>query len=82
MNKKTKQNEEELDAGLEEAEAPAAPSAEEPARIAPVERRISFDQWAARSNIPAHNRRGRRAFVKNPDALRTLAEWNTLFKNF
>lgn len=60
-----------------------APEVQEaPARIAPVERRISFDQWAARENIPMHNRRGRRAFVKNPDTPRTLAEWNALFKTF
>lgn len=70
------------DKPLETKLEPKDLDASEAPRLPPVERRLSFEQWAARSGIPLHNRRGRKAFIKNPNTPRTLSEWDELFKNF
>lgn len=49
--------------------------------VAPA-RRVSFDQWAAKRAIKESHRRGMRAFIKTPDRVRTIAEWDEAFKAY
>lgn len=53
-----------------------------PARPAKPVKRYSFDQWAARSGVKEHHRKGLRAFIKNSKKHRTLAEWDACFKGY
>jgi len=67
-------------------EAPAV-AAEAPVQIAVVApaapaRRVSFEQWAAKRNIKDSHKRGMRAYVKTPDRVRTMAEWDEAFKAY
>lgn len=57
-----------------------------PAVVAPVKkpvRKITFEQFVARQkHIKKHHVAGLRAFVSNPDKLRSEEEWKTLFSNY
>ena len=61
------------------AEAPVQVAVAAPASPA---RRVSFEQWAAKRSIKDNHKRGMRAFVKNPDRLRTIADWDEAFKAY
>lgn len=45
-------------------------------------KRFSFSKWAARRDIPWHNRAGLAASVPNVEKPRTLEEWDECFKGY
>lgn len=51
-------------------------------KVAQPTKRYSFDQWAARRGVPKRHRGGLRAFVKNPNRVRTLEDWDKCFENY
>lgn len=62
-------------------------SASTPARKVQVvpprsSRKVSFDAWAKRRGVKEHHKGGLRAFVSQPDKLRTLQEWDREFENY
>jgi hypothetical protein len=47
------------------------------------EKKITFEQFVARNaSIKKHHAAGLRAFVKNPDKLRTEKEWQRVLNNY
>jgi hypothetical protein len=47
------------------------------------EKKITFAQFVARNaSIKKHHASGLRAFVKNPDKLRTEKEWQRVLQNY
>lgn len=59
--------------------APAPKKAAAPKKKA---KRYSFEKWAARNGVKPHHKAGLKAFVKNINKLRTLAEWDECFKGY
>lgn len=73
---KTKKETTEQEEAAPETVVSVAVKAPEPAR------KVSFDQWAARRGVKTEHKRGMRAFVKNPDRVRTMADWDDAFKAY
>lgn len=47
----------------------------------PIQRPITFEQWATRRGAKVHHRRGLKAFAKD-DAARPMEAWDILFDGY
>ncbi len=62
--------------------APKAPVVVTPRPVTKDEKKFTFERWAARKGIPSHHRAGMRAFVSNPDKMRSQEEWDSCFLTY
>lgn len=51
-------------------------------RVQKPEKKYSFEQWASRRDVPQRHRGGLRAFISNPQKIRTLTEWDKCFETY
>jgi hypothetical protein len=67
------------------APKPAAVKSKKPKRkavVLPVRRTVSFEKWAAKRDVKQRHKLGMLAFVQNPEAPRTIEEWDSLFEAY
>lgn len=79
---------EEVEKAAEEAEPEREPEpvvVQQPVVSQAPKRRVrglSLAQYAAQRQVKRHHLGGMRAFIKNPDRVRTLEEWDKVFRDY
>lgn len=70
--------------GVQEAPKVAVPTSKTSAVRAKAKKQktMDFDRYARRKGIKAHHVAGMKAFAKNPNMPRTLAEWDDFFSSY
>lgn len=61
---------------------PAEPEVKQVAARKPPVKRVNFDVWCSARCIPAHHKKGRRAFVADVNVPRTLEDWDKVFETY